>query len=216
MTPVEAAQVAVLPTETQSALKSEAVAAERPETTTLVATTPTETIEVEPDAEEEAERAELKEHKPAPRPKRPAPQKPAPEKKVTETPKRPASKAAQQGNAQSSARAGQVDGQRDAKSVAKGTKGNSAEAGNAAVSNYPGLVMRRLSRVSRPRVSARGSAVVAFSIAPNGGLASVGIARSSGSQALDNAALKVVQRAAPFPAPPQGARRSFSISIEGR
>jgi protein TonB len=58
--------------------------------------------------------------------------------------------------------------------------------------------------------------VVAFSVSASGGLAGVSIARSSGSAALDAAALRMVQRAAPFPPPPKGAQRSFSISIKGR
>ena len=90
------------------------------------------------------------------------------------------------------------------------------QAGNAAASNYPGEVMRRLSRVPRPSVRAAGSAVVSFSVAGSGGLGSVGIARSSGSGALDRAAVQLVRRAAPFPAPPPGAQRSFSITIAGR
>ena len=59
-------------------------------------------------------------------------------------------------------------------------------------------------------------AVVAFRVASNGGLTSVSIARSSGSSALDQAALRVDQRSAPFPPPPNGARRSFSVQIKGR
>ena len=88
--------------------------------------------------------------------------------------------------------------------------------GNAAASNYAGLVMARISRVPRPRTSARGVAVIQFSITVNGGLASVGIAHSSGSGALDRAALAVVQKAQPFPRPPSGARRNYSIKIKGR
>jgi protein TonB len=76
--------------------------------------------------------------------------------------------------------------------------------------------MARLSRVRRPQASARGSAVVAFSIAPGGRLAGVSLARSSGSSALDRAALRLVRAAAPFPPPPQGARRRFSIEVAGR
>lgn len=88
--------------------------------------------------------------------------------------------------------------------------------GNAAASNYAGLVMAWISRVPRPRTSARGFAVIQFSIAANGGLAFVGIAHSSGSDALDRAALTVVQKAQPFPRPPSGARRSYSVKIKGR
>lgn len=90
------------------------------------------------------------------------------------------------------------------------------QAGNAAVSNYPGQVMRRISRVSKPRVRSRGTAVIAFSISSGGGLAGLSVARSSGSAALDQAALGVIRKAAPFPRPPAGARRQFSIRIKGR
>ncbi|HKK84958.1 MAG TPA: energy transducer TonB [Roseovarius sp.] len=50
----------------------------------------------------------------------------------------------------------------------------------------------------------------------NGGLAAVSLARSSGSSALDQAALRLVRGAGPFPKPPQGARRNFSVKIQGR
>ncbi len=95
-------------------------------------------------------------------------------------------------------------------------RARSTAEGNAAASNYPGKVMRHLARVLRPRSKGRGAALVRFTIDRNGGLSAVGLARSSGSDRLDRAALTVVQRAAPFPAPPQGATRSYSIKIEGR
>lgn len=120
------------------------------------------------------------------------------------------------GNSERNAQAGEATGQRQAVARQSGTAGRQQAAGNAAASNYPGLVMRRLSRAGKPRVNARGTAVVAFSIAANGGLSSVSLARSSGSAALDQAALRLVRGAGPFPVPPAGARRSFSIQIKGR
>ncbi|MAM25441.1 MAG: hypothetical protein CMG88_03265 [Marinobacter sp.] len=120
------------------------------------------------------------------------------------------------GNSERNARAGEATGQREAVARQSGTAGRQQAAGNAAASNYPGLVMRKLSRAGKPRVNARGTAVVAFSIAATGGLSSVSLARSSGSAALDQAALRLVRGAGPFPKPPAGARRSFSIQIKGR
>ena len=76
--------------------------------------------------------------------------------------------------------------------------------------------MRHLARVPRPRADARGAALVQFAIATGGRLASVGVARSSGSTRLDRADLTVMQCAAPFPAPPAGAQRRFSVKIEAR
>jgi TonB family protein len=111
---------------------------------------------------------------------------------------------------------GQTAGNDQASATSRGTGGESQETGNAAASNYPGEVMRKLARVRRPSSSARGVAVVAFHVADNGALAGVTIARSSGSPQLDQAALAIVQGAAPFPPPPQGAQRSFSIDIVGR
>ena len=120
------------------------------------------------------------------------------------------------GNSERNAQAGEATGQREAVARQSGTAGRQQAAGNAAASNYPGLVMRKLSRAGKPRVNARGTAVVAFSIAANGGLSSVSLARSSGSTALDQAALRLVRGAGPFPKPPAGARRSFSVQIKGR
>lgn len=146
-------------------------------------------------------------HKPAPAAK-PAPQRTA------QQPKRPAPQA--QGNSNRNARAGEATGNRQATARQSGSGGQQQAAGNAAVSNYPGLVMRKLSRAGKPRVNARGTAVIAFTIAASGGVASVSLARSSGSSALDQAAVRLVRGAGPFPKPPQGARRSFSVQIKGR
>lgn len=131
--------------------------------------------------------------------------------------KKPASRQnSASGNAQRTARAGDTSGTRAATAKQSGQGGKAHSAGNAAVSNYPGLVMRKLSRAGKPRVNARGAAVVAFTIGGSGRLASVTLTRGSGSSALDRAALRLVERAGPFPSPPQGARRSFTIQIKGR
>ncbi len=112
---------------------------------------------------------------------------------------------------------GQTDGDRQNTSPTTGTATATAQqSGNAAASSYPGQVMRQLSRAGRPRLSARGAATIAFTIAANGRVASVSVAHSSGSQQLDRAAQRLVQRAGPFPLPPPGATRSFSVEIKGR
>jgi protein TonB len=76
--------------------------------------------------------------------------------------------------------------------------------------------MRKISRTRKPKVGARGTAVVGFEIAASGALASVRILRSSGHEALDAAATDHLRRAAPFPAPPAGAQRRFQIVYESR
>jgi protein TonB len=139
-------------------------------------------------------------------------QSPEPERRAT----RPRS---EQGNTASrDARRGSVAGAEAATATQQGrdTSRRSEAQGNAAASNYPGEVMRHLARVPRPHAEARGVVMVRFSIAPGGRLVSVGVVQSSGSTRLDRAALTVVQRAAPFPAPPDGAQTSFFIKIAGR
>lgn len=123
----------------------------------------------------------------------------------------------QQGNSQQNAVAGSETGSNQAAATRQSTNtGRSTAAGNASVSNYPGRVMRCISRAGRPRVSSRGTAVVSFAIAANGRVTQVGLARSSGNARLDRAAIQTISRAGPCPVPPAGARRSFQISIKGR
>ena len=115
--------------------------------------------------------------------------------------------------------AGDAQGTEDG---ASGTAGLAATAdtdasgpGNAASTNYAGLVMQHLSKVRRPRASSPGSAFVAFTVGLHGELEDLRIAKSSRSARFDRDALKVVRRAAPFPVPPPGVNRSFSVEIEG-
>lgn len=89
----------------------------------------------------------------------------------------------------------------------------SKRAGNAAASNYPGQVNRRLARQKKPRVRKAGEAFIAFTVAANGRLTSSGVAKSSGDRAFDQLALKFVKSAAPFPKPPAGAQTSFTVRI---
>lgn len=208
--------------ETTETVTPEAPEPTQPEETTE-ALAPEEEPEVEPEdeAEEVPETALASSLRPMERPdtlRRPEPEPdPAPRRETRPEPTvTRQTQRAPQGNSDRNARAGQAQGSESATATRSGSGGRSQEAGNAAASNYPGQVMRKLSRVPRPRMNARGAAVVAFRIAGSGGLSGVSLARSSGSAALDRAALQVVQRAAPFPAPPAGAQRSFSIQIKAR
>lgn len=140
--------------------------------------------------------------------------KPAPAPKPRQSPPKPQPK----GNAKTAAKAGSADGQAaaQAKAASQRKAAKAAKGANAAASNYPGQVMARIARLKRPRTSSRGSATIAFTVAGSGGLAAVSVAASSGSAQLDQAALELVRRASPFPPPPAGAQRSFSIRIKGR
>lgn len=114
-------------------------------------------------------------------------------------------------------RRGQTDGQQQARTPQGADRNRPATTqGNAAASNYPGVVMRKISRTRRPRVGQRGSAIVGFTVSANGGIASARILRSSGNTQIDRAALQHINRAAPFPPPPQGATRRFQVQYDSR
>lgn len=72
-------------------------------------------------------------------------------------------------------------------------------------------------RKSYPRSSQRrreeGVAYIQFSIDGSGNVLSAGLVRSSGYSELDAAAVKLVQRASPVPAPPPGTPRSITAPI---
>lgn len=146
---------------------------------------------------------------------KPEPAAPQPRRTTRATPQ---PTPAQRGNqAQDNREIGQEDGSATAAPARRATGGtDAARAGNAAVTNYPGQVMRKIQRVRRPRVGVKATATVAFRIAGGGGLGGVSIARSSGNAKLDQAALQVIRGAAPFPVTPPGTPRSFTIQIKGR
>lgn len=99
------------------------------------------------------------------------------------------------------------------------TAGRSQSSGNAAVSNYPGKVVRKLRRAIRYPAEARrkrlrGEALVTFVVSRNGSARSIRVVRSSGSAILDKAALATVRRAAPFPPIPDNRSRwKFTVPI---
>jgi protein TonB len=131
---------------------------------------------------------------------------------------KPAAKpSAPRGTASQTATRGVSGGRETATGTRQGdTFAKAAAPGNAAVSNYPGLVNRHLSQVRKPAMNRRGATLVSFSITDAGGLGSLSVRRSSGAGSMDDVALNVIRRAAPFPRPPAGAQRSFSIQIEFR
>lgn len=166
--------------------------------------------EIKPEIEPE------REIKPVPEVKKEKPAKKVERKKPKQKVVR---KAGEDGKARENATRGEVDGSADVKAGAVGgqKKGNSTMAGNAAVSNYPGKVRSKINRAKR-RVSGgdRGSVVVSFTVGAGGQASGVRVARSSGSGALDNAAVEAVMRAAPFAKIPEAAGRSswaFTVPI---
>ena len=166
--------------------------------------------EIKPEIEPEEE------IKPVPEVKKEEPVKKVERKKPKQ---KPVKKAGDKGKAKQNATMGEVDGSADVKTAAVGgqKKGNSSAAGNAAVSNYPGKVRNKINRAKR-RVSGgdRGSVVVSFTVGAGGQASGIRVARSSGSAALDRAAVDSVARAAPFAKIPEAAGRSswaFNVPI---
>jgi protein TonB len=206
MPPSEPAEVATSPSPQASAVAS-LQPARRAE---AAATAPVpETVAATVQPPEDAPRA-VSGHRPAPRPERAAhaPSPPGP----------PATRAASTPGAERAERRGQDEGQEGAASERSAAAPSSAarDGGDARASTYPGLVMRQLSRTPRPEAGRRGAAVVGFEVGSGGELRRAVILRSSGHEAIDRAAVEHLRRAAPFPAPPQGADRRFQVRYESR
>lgn len=107
-------------------------------------------------------------------------------------------------------------------SNANGRKGGkSSDGGTEARSNYNGKVLVKLRRAKRYPTQARrnhlrGTATVRFTVARNGAVSGVSLARSSGHTLLDQAALDMVHRAAPMPKVPEdirGSKLSFTVPV---
>lgn len=151
--------------------------------------------------------------------------KPQEKNKKVVKPAKKADRKGNTGNNKKSGKAGQADGGKTGTARSAGNKekgGKKGTAGNAKVSNYPGIVRRKLRRALRYPKKARsrkirGTTVVRFSVTGSGGIANLRVARSSGSKVLDDAALATVRRAAPFPGIPAEARRKswvFTVPLE--
>ncbi|MBP1807530.1 energy transducer TonB family protein [Rubellimicrobium aerolatum] len=141
---------------------------------------------------------------------------PEPEPRQAPDPAPPVAEAAPPstaGNAAASARQGSRQGQEGATAARQGQAASGAS--SAAAASYPGEVMQHLGRTRRDRLRSSGTAVIAFTLSASGGLAGLAVAQSSGVPEVDQAGLALVQRAAPFPAPPRGAQTSFSFQFTG-
>jgi protein TonB len=155
--------------------------------------------------------------------KKPEPAKKAekkPEKKVAEkTPTKAKTAAGGGGRNQADSRRGVADGDAQGKTAKASKGGRNSSAGNAAVSNYPGKVAAKLRRAVRSisrsaRAKASRDVQVSFVVNAGGGVGGVSVVRSSGSSELDQAAVAMVRRAAPFPPiPPEAGRSSWAFTL---
>ena len=151
----------------------------------------------------------------------PAPrQKPAPPKRVAkaETEKKVQTPVKQKRQANQNSKNG--SGGKSGSTAQEGgsqRRAKSKQAGNSDVTNYPAKVHRKLVRsVRKPqgKRTARKDAQVQFTIRKNGSVTNVRLVRSSGLKTFDQAVLKGVQRAAPFPPIPGAAgKNSWTFTL---
>jgi protein TonB len=100
-------------------------------------------------------------------------------------------------------------------SEAKVAAGGSGRTSVASLANYDGLVSAHLRRHQSGARSggATGSGAVTFSLSGGGSVTSARVARSTGAAVLDQEILAMVRRASPFPAPPDGQSKSFTVPL---
>jgi protein TonB len=103
-------------------------------------------------------------------------------------------------------------------SEAKVAAGGSGRTVVASLANYNGLVSAHLRRYQQYPAAARssgaaGSGMVTFSITASGSVTSARIAKGTGAAVLDQEILAMVRRASPFPAPPDGQPKSFTVPL---
>jgi protein TonB len=86
------------------------------------------------------------------------------------------------------------------------------------MANYNGMGAAHLARPKRypadaQRAGSPGAASVSFSIDGGGRVTSVRLARGSGTPSIDQEVVAMVRRASPFPAPPDGRGKSFTVPV---
>jgi protein TonB len=107
---------------------------------------------------------------------------------------------------------------RPAPSVPSDAAGGAGKRSVASDPNYSGRVAAHLARHKQYPASARsngtqGTGTVTFSINGSGSVTSVSLAHSTGAAILDQELTAMVRRASPFPAPPDGQAKSFTVPV---
>jgi protein TonB len=121
---------------------------------------------------------------------------------ATPAPAQPAQRAAGAGRQQSSGQSGE-----------SAASGPSAGQLRALEAEWGGAILARIARAQRYPSGdhGEGTARVTLSVSRDGRLQSVGLVGSSGSAALDRAALDAVRRAGRFPAAPNGLAKAAYV-----
>jgi protein TonB len=94
--------------------------------------------------------------------------------------------------------------------------GSQTKGGAVSPAVYARAVMKKVRSTKKTSGAGKGTVVVGFTIAADGGLAGVRLLHGSGNAALDKIALDHIRRAVPFPMPPEGAGRSYSFEFVGK
>ena len=111
---------------------------------------------------------------------------------------------------------------REAKASNPSTAANNVGVGRSdRDTNYPGLVSAHLRRHQQYPSDARsrgdqGTATVSFGLDGGGRVTSARLVRGSGVASIDQEVQAMVRRASPFPAPPDGRPRSFTVPVAFR
>jgi len=149
------------------------------------------------------------ETKPEPKPVRAAPPKPVKDAKPAKEPRRIAAPTRENAS-------------REAKASTPSTAANNIGVGRSdRDTNYPGLVSAHLRRYQQYPSDARsrgdqGTATVSFNLDGGGRVTSARLAGGSGIASIDQEVQAMVRRASPFPAPPDGRARSFTVPVRFR
>lgn len=149
------------------------------------------------------------EKKPEPKPVQAAPPKPVKDAKPAKEPRRIAAPTRE-------------NAAREAKTSTPSTAANNVGVGRSdRDTNYPGLVSAHLRRHQQYPSDARsrgdqGTATVSFGLDGGGRVTSARLVRGSGVASIDQEVQAMVRRASPFPAPPDGRPRSFTVPVAFR
>jgi len=149
-----------------------------------------------------------------PPPKKPEPTKERAEKKSDEAPKSEPKKKKKEKVADKP----KETAEKAVTAAASAPKAEAKTKGGGAVSPaaYAKAVMKKVRSTKKKSGAGKGTVVVGFTVAADGGLAGVKLLQGSGNAALDKIALDHIRRSAPFPVPPEGAGRSYSFEFVGK